>query len=330
MDRAFVQGDVAGRPLLPVGKMGVQAYTIAVAFMAGLGALAALGAIALAFHQFARWRPARRPAFVFDPPVASPVLFKEPEPEPTTLEPTVLAAAPAREPELQTVEEVQAVAEVQPERTAEPEPEPEPPPPPAPHLELALMSPRAPGRLKVPVDLTRGRILELSLPLWLSSTGGSDLDDVKIRIVVPNEITYGASLERITREPLAELPGSRTSYVLAEHQTSIEIDIPFLAGGTEANIPVPISIKRAAVGAYLIQASASAPALETIERRYAIELVDVSAPDEADDGVPGWICRPDEAARVRDPHLPLDRIVSTTFGITEPGDDWAEPESVPL
>ena len=65
-------------------------------------------------------------------------------------------------------------------------------------------------------------------PLWISSAGGCDLDDVRIRIVVPNEVTYGASLERLTREPLVELPGAHTSYQVAEHQTTIEIIIPRL------------------------------------------------------------------------------------------------------
>lgn len=291
--------------------MGVQAYTIAVVFMAGLGGLAALGAVALAIHLFGRRRPARRPVFVFEPPEVSPILLREPEPP----APAAIQAPPP-----------------------EPEPEPEPviapapvaAPALAPRLEIALMAPRAPGRLKVPVDLARGRILELSLPLWISAAGGGDLDEVRIHIRMPNEITYAASLDRMTRQPPADPPGARTSYLSAEHQTTIEISIPHLKGGGEAIIAIPVSIKHAAVGIYPITASASAPEIETIERLYELELIDASTPPPDEDPVPGWICWPDEAARIRDPHLPLDRIVSTKFGITEPRDDWAEPAPLPL
>ncbi len=177
------------------------------------------------------------------------------------------------------------------------------------------MSARAPTRLKVPVDLARGRILELSLPLWLSSGDGCDLRNLKVQIVLPNEITYGASLDRLSRETVPALPGAKTSYTSAESHTLIEIDIPLLAGGTEALIPIPISIKHAAAVAYPIMAMVSCEELDPVKRRYELEL---SSPggEEIEDGE-SWTCRPDESARTRDPPLPLDRIASTRFVIHE-------------
>jgi hypothetical protein len=265
--------------------MGVQAYTIAVGFMGGLGGLAAVGAVTLAILQLRRPRSAvRRPAFAFDLPVASPVLLRE--------------------------------SQAQGEDAAPPVPPP-PPAPPPPRLELALMSPRAPMRLRVPVDLARGRILELSLPLWISAAGSCDLPELTIRIVLPNEITYGASLDHLAREPIPGLTDARVAYASSENQTTITIEVPLLEGGAEANIPVPVSIKHAGAGAYPIAATASCPALGTIERSYELELVDASAPVSNEIGTLGWTCRPDESSRVRDPDLPLDRIVSTAFVVTE-------------
>lgn len=283
----------------PIREMVVQAYTIAVAFMAGLGGLAAIGAVALALFYLGRPRKVRRSVMVFDAPQASPVALRDPDTLVRPVRETPFASHPPAAPRLR--------------------------------LDLALMSPRAPSRLKVPVDLARGRILELSLPLWVSTVGGGDLKDLKIRIVLPNEITYGASLDRLTRDPPAELAGAQASYVSTEHFTTIDILTPLLAGGTEAIIPVPVSIKHAAVGRYPILASASAQDLETIERRYEIELLDASAPASAELTSAGeWVCRPDEAARVRDPDLPLDRIVSTNFRISEDGNEPAEAAPLKL
>ena len=276
--------------------MGGQAYTIAVGFMGGLGALAALAAVVLAILQLRRPRRAvRRPAFAFDLPVASPVLLREPH------------AAPD--------------ADLQPPAAIE-----TPPPPPPPRLEMALMSPRAPPRLKVPVDLARGRILELSLPLWISAAGSCDLPDLTIRIMLPNEITYGASLDRMAREPIPGVAGARVAYASSENQTTITIEVSLLEGGTEANIPVPVSIKHAGAGAYPIAATAACAALGMVECSYELDLVDSSTPVSNEIGTVGWTCRPDEASRVRDPDLPLDRIISTAFVVTETDEAVHEEE----
>jgi hypothetical protein len=190
-----------------------------------------------------------------------------------------------------------------------------------------LMSPRAPERLRVPVDLARGRILELSLPLWVSAAGSCDLPDLTIRIVLPNEITYGASLDRLAREPIPGLTDTRVAYASSENQTTITIEVLLLEGGTEANIPVPVSIKHAGAGVYPIAASASCAVLGTIERSYELDLVDPSTPFSNQIGALGWTCRPDESSRVRDPDLPLDRIVSTAFVVTEADEEAGqEPE----
>ena len=61
---------------------------------------------------------------------------------------------------------------------------------------------------------------------------------------------------------------------------------------------------------------AAAEGLPTVERRYRLEIIDDDTPEAA--GPPGvacWICRPPESGRVRELHLPLDRIASTVFTI---------------
>ncbi len=264
--------------------------------MGALSAAAAMGALALALGQLtprrktAHKRPVRAP-MMFDPLPAAAT------PGPAPFEPAAAAAAP------------------QPFEF----PAPTPAPAPVRKADLALMSRRAPGRLRVPVDLARGRILELNLPLLVANAGDADLDNVSIHITLPNEITYGASLERLGREGLAGLPGAVVRYALNEHDTSIRIDVPRLAPGALASLPVPVSIKHAAYAAYPIVATVSAEGLEPLERRYELELLDPAAVVAAVSTQGAWVCRPDETSRQRDPHLPLDRIASMEFAIAEPG-----------
>ena len=287
-------------------RMGVPAYTFVIVCMGALSAAAAVGALALALGQLkprrktSHKRPSRAPMNFGAPPQAAPA--PAPPDDPFPAEPPVQRAQPfVREPLRR--------------------------------LDLALMSRRAPERLRVPVDLTRGRILELSLPLLLANEGETNLEDVSVLITLPNEITYGASLERLSRGGLAGLPGASVRYTLSEHETRIRIDVPRMAPGAQASLPVPISIKHAADAAYPIMAVAMADGLEPMERRYELELMDpagVLAPVSS----PGaWVCRPDEASRQRDPHLPLDRIASMQFVIFEPGSGapvLAEPAYEPL
>ena len=272
--------------------MGVPAYTIVVVCMGALSATAAIGALALALGQLT---PRRRRAdkglavarrMMFDP---------QPEPPAPTLQPSPFVAAPPP-------------IVVPPEVVREP----------VRRLELALMSRRAPRRLKVPVALARGRILELNLPLLLANTGETGLDDISIHITLPNEITYGASLERLSREALGALPGAVARYTLSEHETRIRIDVPRLEAGAMASVPVPVSIKHAAEGAYAIVAVAVAQGLEPVERRYELELLDPAAVIAPASSRDAWVCRPDETSRQRDPHLPLDRICSMEFQVAEP------------
>ena len=292
-------------------RMGVPAYTFVIVCMGALSAAAAVGALALALGQLAprrktaRKRPSRAP-MNFD---AAPRAVSAPPP---TDEPFPADPFPAEPP----IQRAQPILHE-----------------PVRRLDLALMSRRAPERLRVPVDLARGRILELSLPLLLANDGETNLDDVSIHITLPNEITYGASLERLGREGLAGLAGAAVRYTLTEHETRIRIDVPRMAPGATASVPVPISIKHAADAAYPIVAMVLAEGLQPLERRYELELMD-PAGGLAPVSSPGaWVCRPDEACRQRDPHLPLDRIASMQFVIFEPGSDApvrAEPAYEPL
>ena len=267
--------------------------------MGALSAAAAIGALALAVSQFrprksVRRRPVREP-MMFDPPAAA-----TPDVGPA---PPGLAPAPFEPPAPLAPLAVERF-----ELT---------PPRPARRIDLALMSRKAPERLRVPVDLARGRILELNLPLLIANAGEAELGQVVLLITLPNEITYGASLERLTRQEVAGLPGSVVRYQLSEAQTQIGVDLPRLAPGATASLPIPISIKHAADAAYPIVIAAFAPGMAPVERRYELELVDPQgAPDQLS-SAEAWICRPDEGSRQRDPHLPLDRISSTQFAIAE-------------
>lgn len=280
-------GAIRAKPL----SMGVPAYTIVVVCMGVLSATAAIGALALALGQLAprkpvRRRPAHRP-MTFDLPPAAP------QPEPFAEPPVPIALAPQAPIALA-------------------------PPAPVARLDLALMSRRAPERLRVPIDLTRGRILELNLPLLVANAGDMELENVSIQLILPNEITYGASLDRLARNGMPGLPDATVRYALSEAETHIRVDIPRLAAGAVATLPAPISIKHAADAAYPILATAFAQGLEPLQRRYELELMGPAAiaPVSSKEA---WVCRPDETSRQRDPHLPLDRIGSMQFAIFEPG-----------
>ncbi len=284
--------------------MGVPAYTIVVVCMGALSAAAAIGALSLALGQL---RPRGRTAHKRSSAIRPMVFDRMPRAEP---QPSSSPSAELAFPEL----------------SPEPEPQPEPIEPieppvvrePLRRLELALMSRRAPQRLCLRVGLARGRILELNLPLLLDNAGDVDLEDVSLHITLPNEITYGASLERMGREGVAAVPGAVARYALSEHETRIRIDIPRLEAGATISVPAPVSIKHAAHAAYPIVAVAFAPGLERVERRYALELMDPAEDIDPAARPDAWVCRPDETTRQRDPHLPLDRISSMEFQVSEP------------
>jgi hypothetical protein len=268
--------------------MGASAYDLAIFFTAAIGAVAAVCALVLTLRQLMPMlrRKGEPRFFVFEFPT---------EPQPA-LKPLSL--------ELQA----DAPAEIEPE--PEPATEPEPPPPPPLKLELSMLTRGAPQRLRIPVELTAGRILELGLPLMVSTEGGRDVEGVKLRISAPNEITYGASLERMIAQPLA--PGSTAAYSTVADRTLIDIELPLLPGGMVLEIPIPVCVKRAPAGAHALLVSASADGLEPIEQEYVLELVveaegEVCELVETDEGSV-WICRPVEDQRQRDPRLPLDRI----------------------
>ena len=174
----------------------------------------------------------------------------------------------------------------------------------------------APGRLRVPVRMPRGRILELNLPLWIGWEHGEALKGVMVSVLMPNAISYGASLERMMGDPeLARLlPGARIGYASGDTHTLIDIELPRLKGSGQASLALPISIKQIAGGVHAVMIMAAADGWPTVERRYRLEIEDDdTATPVAEPG--SWICRPPEAGRVRELHLPLDRIASTDFSI---------------
>jgi hypothetical protein len=263
--------------------MDSSTYILPVIFMGAISTMAAIGAIVVAFRRLA--------SRSFSRAELRALAFEFPE-------------EPRRAPD--------PLAGVAAEAIAAPPPAPPPPPPPPPaRLDLALLSPGSPDRLRIPVNMAAGRILELGLPLWLSTQGGRDLEDVKLRIALPTEITYGASLDRMTDSALG-LPGARAAYSTGPGQTFIDINLPKTPGGAEVEIPIPVCIKGLPIGDHALAISAVGGGLEPIERAYRLELVAAAEGEvcelvETDQGAV-WICRPDEGQRQRDPRLPLDRI----------------------
>jgi hypothetical protein len=257
------------------------APALTIAFMAAIGVIAAVGALVLAYKNLGR--PAalnlQYLTFEFKEGFAPKLDLSSPSPLP------LHSAAPEPEPE--------------------PEPPP-PPPPPEPRLELALLAQGAPGRLRVPVNLTYGRILELGLPLRVSTEGGCDLDRVKLRVSMPNDVTYGASLERLSDGPFG-IPGAKVAYSTADSLTFIDIDLPHVPAETVAEFAIPVCVKRAVERAFTFKVAVSSEALGEVLRTYDVELV--GPREDAIAGEDGWLVfRPDEADRIMDERLPLDRI----------------------
>ena len=255
-------------------------FMITVVGMGAVSAVAAIAALVMLFKHLShgQMRAPRRAAFNFDQPTASPA---------------------ARQPE----------------------PRRGPPPPIPARLSLHLIAPDAPEAILMPLRLVRGRILEVNLPLGLTWTGRHDLEDLLIRVQLPNDITYGASLEHMLHAPLpAQLPVASISYASAQARTTISITAPQAPGGTEASFALPISVTQMSARTHPVLLTVSAAGVEPIVRNYVLELLEDAgdnATEPAPEVPPGvWICRPDDARRERDPHLPLDRIASTTFAIT--------------
>lgn len=250
--------------------MGAPA-TLTIVFIALIASAAAIGALVLAFQNLGRPAALNLQYLRFE--------FKE------GFAPRLDLAAAEPEP---------------------PAPPPPPPPPPKPRLELSLLAQRAPGRLRVPVTLSYGRILELGLPLRISTRRGCELSDVKLTISVPNEVTYGASLQRMADGPLP-IEGAKVSYSTADSLTLIDLSLPRLEADAVVELAVPVCVKRAVERAFTVKVSASSEALGEVLRAFDVELVGPREDLAGEDG--GWrVFHPDEAHRVKDERLPLDRI----------------------
>ena len=266
--------------------MELQPFTIAVFGMGAVSAIAALTALMLLLRHLSRssMHAPRTRSFDFDAPDPSPAA-------------TFSAAPPA------------------------PSPDPTPASPPTPpRLSLFLIAPDAPEALVTPVRLVRGRILEINLPVGLSWTGTQDLDDLAISIQLPNEITYGASLEHMLQQPPpANLPGATISYASALARTTISILTRRAPGGLETWFALPVSVTQMSARAHPVLLTVSAAGIEPIARNYVLELTE----DAGVEGEPepaakpdAWVCRPDDSRRERDPQLPLDRIAAANFSIS--------------
>lgn len=278
--------------------MNGSAYLLPVIFMGAISAIALVAAVVLAFRGLASRQ--------FSRAEMRALTFQFPD------EPRV---GPRDGPELLA----EAIGAAEP---------PRPPPPPA-RLDLALLSPGSPQRLRIPVSMASGRILELGLPLWLSTQGGRDLEDVRVRIALPTEITYGASLDRMTDSSLG-LPGARAVYSSGADKTVIDISLPKAPGEAQVEIPIPVCIKGLPVGAHAVGISVAGGGLEPLQREYLLELVaeadgEVCELVATDEGVV-WICRPDEGQRQRDPRLPLDRIGRFRVESSAPAPAMAEQD----
>ena len=267
--------------------MELQPFTIAVFGMGAVSAIAAFTALILLLRHLSRSNMHAPRTRSFD--------FDAQDPRPTA---TYVAAPPEREPE--------------------PEPDETPTTPPSPpRLSLFLIAPDAPETLVTPVRLIRGRILEINLPVGLSWTGAHELNDLTISIQLPNEITYGASLEHMLQQPLPpELPGATVGYASALARTSISIMASRAPAGVEAWFDLPVSVTQMSARAHPVLLTVSAVGIEPIARNYVLELTEDTGVEGEPTAKPdSWICRPDDAQRERDPQLPLDRIAATNFTI---------------
>lgn len=187
------------------------------------------------------------------------------------------------------------------------------PPPEAPRLEAHLLSPQAPGRLRLPVRLEPGRMLEVDIPIALSWTGAQHLYLVHVVAVLPRALVDEASLERL----VAELrPGREDARAEVSHQgatSTLTFVLARLAGGAQVSLPIPICLTAETSGAFELRLSVDCAAMDAFERRYLLEPI---PPDrwQTEPREPGiWICAPDEESRMVDPELPLDRIASMKF-----------------
>ena len=189
-----------------------------------------------------------------------------------------------------------------------------PNPRPAPRLEAYLFAPDAPKRVSLPVKTTRGRILEIGLPLHLRWTGDGDLADLRIETTLPNDITYGPSLERMIDEGLpCGLSGGSATYASGPALTWVRDRAARLEPGADTVVFIPIAVKHGQAGAYPVSVAVSSAGAPTVRLDHVLELFAAQDPRVAGCA---WLCVPDEAARTRDARLPLDRITSARFGRT--------------
>ncbi len=185
-------------------------------------------------------------------------------------------------------------------------------PRPAPRLEAYLFAPDAPKRVGLPVKTTLGRILEIGLPLHLRWTGDSGLADLRIEADLPNDITYGPSLERMINEGLPRgLSGASATYASGPALTTVKDRAARLEPETDAVVFIPIAVKHGQAGAYPVTVTVSSAGAPTVRLEHVLELFAAKNPRAA---AADWLCVPDEAARTRDGRLPLDRITSARFG----------------
>jgi len=198
-------------------------------------------------------------------------------------------------------------------RTPAPVP-PRPEPRPAPRLEAYLFAPDAPRRVSVPVLTTRGRILEIGLPLHLRWTGAGDLADLRIETELPNDITYGPSLERMIVEGLpCALSGGHATYASGPALTTVRDRAARLEPGVQTVVFIPIAVKHGQAGAFPVSIAVSSAGAPTVRLDHVLELFAAKGGCAA----AAWLCVPDETARTRDERLPLDRITSTRFARVE-------------
>jgi hypothetical protein len=182
--------------------------------------------------------------------------------------------------------------------------------------------------------MASGRILELGLPLMLSTRGGRDLEDVHLKITMPTELTFGASLDRMTGSALA-LPGARAAYASdPTGQTVIDIRLPKTPGGAEVEIPIPVCVKGMPAGTHTLAISAEGGGLDPIALEYSVELEPGAEGEICElvdaEGGKAWICRPLEDQRQRDPALPLDRIARFKIEDAPPAPVAVEETAAPV
>ena len=181
-----------------------------------------------------------------------------------------------------------------------------------PRLDVFLISPDAPDRIVLPASPAVGRFLEIGLPLTLRWTGEDDLEDVLVRIVIPTDITFGASLDRMTRlGPPAGLIGPGIGHTITEMGAMVVVKAERLVHGAPVVLTFPVSIRQGTAGSYRIEIDVVTDRLATVTLVHTLEI----APGSGGRRPAGWTAVPDEGPRLHDPRQPIDRPASPEFRI---------------